>query len=80
MRLTIKLMGMSFAWVWFLQANAFAQAAGGLVTSFNNLLIGVSVLLVAVSFVFVMLKVARLIDLICARYEARDSTSKSTKR
>lgn len=80
MRSTIKWIGISCSWVLFLQTNAFAQAASGLVTSFNNLLIGVSALLVAVSFVFVMVKVAHLIELISARYEARDSASKSTKR
>ena len=49
------------------QVEGWAQSDGGLVASFSNLLIGVSVLLAAVSFVFVMLKVARLIDVLAER-------------
>jgi|GEM_PF-6251344 len=54
---------------------AFAQSSGEMVSSFNGLLIGVSVLLVAVSFVFVMVKFARLIDVVSERFSNHQDVS-----
>jgi hypothetical protein len=46
---------------------AFAQDSQALVSTLTTMLIGVSVLLIAVSFVFVMTKLARLVDLFIER-------------
>lgn len=54
------------------QVEGFSQTSGGLVASFSNVIIGVSVLLAAVSFVLVMLKVARLLDVLADRFDKPD--------
>jgi len=54
---------------------AFAQGTGETASSFNGLLIGVSALLVAVSFVFVMVKFAHLIDVVSERFSNHQDVS-----
>lgn len=68
-RLVVAFGLIGLAW----QPSAMAQSSG-VVASFSNLLIGVSVLLAAVSFVFVMIKIARLIDVLIERFD-KDSAS-----
>jgi len=56
------------------QPRVMAQSSG-VVANFSNVLIGVSVLLAAVSFVLVMVKVARLIDVLIDRLDGKESAS-----
>jgi len=56
------------------QPSAMAQSSG-VVANFSNLLIGVSVLLAALRFVFVMIKIARLIDVLIDRFDKESAAS-----
>ena len=76
MRLTPKVSGLVATLLISLHIEARAQETGSLVSSFSNILIGVSALLVAVGFVMVLFKIGRLIDLISARYESPKPPSK----
>jgi len=77
MEQTFKRAGSVWAVLLLWGRAAFAQSSGEMVSSFNGLLIGVSVLLVAVSFVFVMVKFARLIDVVSERFSHhQDASSK----
>ncbi len=69
-----KWLALSGAGVILFEQLAFAQSQS-LVHNFGNVLIGVSALLASVSFVFVMLKAARLIDLFISRMEQQDQES-----
>lgn len=66
-----KWFGFLGAWIILAEQVGFAQSQS-LVHNFGNVLIGVSALLASVSFVFVMLKAARLIDLFINRMEHQD--------
>jgi len=71
-----KWLALSGAGVLLFEQLAFAQSQS-LVYNFGNVLIGVSALLAAVGFVFVMLKAARLIDLFINRIEEQNRDNNS---
>jgi len=79
MKQRFKCMGSIWAAsLWWAQTS-FAQDSGAMVSSFNGLLIGVSALLVAVRFVFVMVKFAHLIDVVSDRLSSRREESSQRK-
>jgi len=55
--------------LWAVPARAQEAGSSGLVNSFSQFLVAVSVLLVAVGFLVVLVKAVRLLDLLIARYE-----------
>lgn len=70
MAIWMKRFGVGIAWtLWSWSARA--QVEGSAVYGFGQFLVGVSVLLIAVGLIFVLLKLARLIDVLIAYYEER---------
>lgn len=55
--------------LWAVPARAQQVGSSDLVHSFSQFLVGVSVLLIAVGFLIVLVKAARLLDLLIKRYE-----------